>query len=297
MPPPRSVFALPKVGRAGLGNSLLPWARAEIFAARTGARILAPHWMTLRLGPYWRGEADKRHYEAYFRSDGYIGGINKLLLCLVARHVAENVVIDDMDAGRRPLVVEFSGLQELFRPLLGSFSLIKERLWNMTIEGLRPTETEYGGRFIAMHVRRGDLTRQGISAETLPDVAQFTPTSWFVHMVQAVRDAPGLRDLPVIVFSDGYREEIEELVSLPGVRLCERRAAITDLWTMSRACVLFGSGFSTFTMWASYLGGGPTLYAPGKMAQCVLDGRDGAIELELAAGDRIPAGILTRAGS
>ena len=164
----------------------------------------------------------------------------------------------------------------------------------MTVEGLQSDGMEHGKSFIAMHVRRGDLTRQGIGAHRLQQVAQFTPTSWFVSMVHAVRDIPEFRTLPVIIFSDGYREEIDELLRLPGVQLCERRAAITDLWAMSRARVLFGSGFSTFTMWASYLGGAPTLYAPGKIAQRVLDGREGAIEMELAAGERIPASIAAR---
>jgi len=48
-----SLFALPIVGRAGLGNMLFPWARAEIFAKRFNARVLRPSWNTVRPGPYF----------------------------------------------------------------------------------------------------------------------------------------------------------------------------------------------------------------------------------------------------
>lgn len=153
---------------------------------------------------------------------------------------------------------------------------------------------QYGGRFIAMHVRRGDLTRLGFTAQELKGVYQFTPLSWFVDMAQAVRGYESLRSVPIVVFTDGASEEVNALRGIDGIFFSQRQRPITDLWTMAHAGLLFASGFSTFSMWASFLGGMPTIYAPGKIQQRVQTGRAQAMEIELARGQNIPVGAFVR---
>lgn len=285
-------YAWPRIGRAGLGNCLLPWARSELFAARTGARIVEPDWTSLRLGPYLRRETEKRRYGKYFFAADHVRGSAKLIVRITARQVDEGEWNENAHRGPRPLLVRFSGIGDLFAPLLGHWEFIRERLWRMTREELRPGKRGTGPGFIAMHVRRGDITRQGFSPGELTEVTQFTALSWYVNMARAVRACPSTRSLPIVVFTDGYPDEVAELIRLPGVQLRPLEPAITDLWAMSRASLLFGSGFSTFSMWSSYLGGMPTLYAPGKLAQRVLSGQKDAIELEVPTDEVIPAAVL-----
>jgi hypothetical protein len=293
-----SLFALPHVGRAGLGNALFPWARAELFARQSGARILAPRWGGLRLGPYLRREPDKRSYSGFFQASHYVSGVSRFVISTLGRRISERQVVNgvtfDGDRSRRPVLVEYSGIDGLFAPLLGSSAFIRTRLWDMTTEALRSTGALYGGPFIAMHVRRGDITRQGFTDGELNAVNQYTRLDWFVSMARAVRRQSALNAIPIVVFTDGDAHEVAELCSLSGVRLHERGPAIADLWTLAHAALLFGSGFSTFGMWASFLGGMPTIYAPGKLQQRVQAGLPGALEIELPAGEDIPESAIAR---
>jgi hypothetical protein len=288
-----SLFALPLVGRAGLGNALFPWARAELFARRSGARVLAPHWPGLRFGPYLRREPDKRDYSSFFSAPNHIGGLSRLVVGSLGRRIAEKHVGCGIAPSRRPCIVEFSGILDLFVPLLDEQSFIRSQLWNMTAESLRPTRKQYVAPFIAMHVRRGDITRQGFSSHELTQVNQYTPLSWFISMAKSVRREKALRSVPIIAFTDGSPEEVSELCAIDGVRLHRRMQAITDLWTLAGARLLFASGFSTFSMWASFLSGMPTIYAPGKIQQFVQNDRKNALEIELAKDDAIPTSAFS----
>lgn len=290
-----SLFALPRVGRAGLGNSLFPWARAELFAHQSGARILAPRWSGFRIGPYLRREPDKRSYTGFFQAPQYVSGLSRFVISTLGHRIPERDVASalahERNSSRRPIVVEYSGIDGLFAPLLGWNEFIRSRLWDMTAEALRSTAV-YPRPFIAMHVRRGDITRQGFSTSELDAVAQYTPIGWFVSMALAVRRCTALAAVPIIVFTDGDANEVADLCRVDGVRLHERAPAIADLWTMSQAGLLFASGFSTFGMWASFLGGMATIYAPGKLQQRVQAGDAGAVEIELPAGSDIPESAI-----
>jgi hypothetical protein len=198
--------------------------------------------------------------------------------------VSESDFAEGATAARRDLVVEFRGLEGLFTPLAGHHEFLRSQLWQMTRPQLRSSSHSLPAAFIAMHVRRGDITRQGFTPEELERTHIFTPLSWFVSMARGVREVPGLRELPVVVFSDGSRSEVGPLLEIPGVSLRDREPAIADLWAMSRAALLFATGYSTFGMWASFLGRMPTLYAPGKMQQRVQGDNEAAVEREVPEG-------------
>jgi len=195
----------------------------------------------------------------------------------------------------RPCIVEFEGISGLFEPLLPRARFVRDRLWEMTSPRLRPAIPAGAAPFIAMHVRRGDLTRQGFTADELDGVLQYTPLSWFLHGAQAVRRVDGLRHLPILICTDGDEAEVGSLLACQGVYRAERHSAITDLWSMSNAVLLFASGFSTFGMWASFLGGMPTLYAPGKIQQRVQCPGETGVELEIGEGEPIPESARTTA--
>jgi hypothetical protein len=102
--------------------------------------------------------------------------------------------------------------------------------------------------------------------------------------------------MPIVVFTDGSRSEVDALTAEDGIVVQEPRAAITDLLHLSQATLLFASGYSTFSMWASFIGLMPTVYAPGKLLQKVHASPDseGACEIELAANAPIPRQIADR---
>lgn len=286
-----SLYAFPIVGRPGLGNMLFPWARAEVFARRYSARVIKPAWNTIRLGPYLRREPQKRDYLGFFNGLDHVRGIAKLVCLSRAERVPESKVAalapDGLDRGK-PCVVCFQGLGDYFAPLLGEQDFVRRRLWQMTRPALRATGAPYGERFIAMHIRRGDLTRQGLTQDKLGALGAYTSTEWFTAMARAVRRRRELDKMPIVLFTDGAEHEVSDVLRLYNIRLHPAGAAIADLWALAHGSLLFASGYSTFSMWASYLGGMPTVYAPGKIQQQVQIGRPTPLEIELAADGELP---------
>lgn len=288
-----TLYALPIVGRAGLCNMLFPWARAELFARRHEAHVLKPSWAAFRIGPFVRNEPEKRLYLGFFHARNHIRGLKRLALLASAPRFSEA----DCEHDQLPpqgAVVEFRGLRDYFMPILADYSFIRNALWNMTVPQLRDHGRQYGGYYIAMHVRRGDFTRQGLSEHQLGKVPAFTSIGWFEFMAGALRRT--LRsDTPIVVFTDGSEDEMAPLRRFENVHLRKRQPAITDLWALSHARALVATGYSTFSMWASYLGGMPTFYAPGKIQQLVQTGRPSGLEIEIGTDGDIPVAALEEA--
>ena len=108
-------YCYPNVGRSGLGNCMLVWARAVVTARTLEASVIAPDWFQLRWGPVLRKEPTRRFYRDEFTNAGYIKGLQKRWLLLACRRVDETAVMRldgfaDGAASRTPVVVEFSGL-------------------------------------------------------------------------------------------------------------------------------------------------------------------------------------------
>lgn len=60
-------YTFAKLPRAGLGNMLFVWARAEVFAYLNQIPVFTSSWTQPRLGPTLRREKGKRIYWRYFR--------------------------------------------------------------------------------------------------------------------------------------------------------------------------------------------------------------------------------------
>lgn len=255
--------------RPGLGNRLFPWARAEIFAARVNGRVIAPQWTQLKLGPMLRRETDLRLYTNLFTNRDYIRGPRRwLALALTTRIRGEeaNDLLDDLapeQAARRldGKIVEFRGYEGWFREDLKHHrDLVRERLWAITSGAVRrqvesftlPTE-------IVAHVRRGDMRVLAPGEEFNGRPGYAESERYFSTVIEQIRAAAG--ELPVTIFTNAHPGELAEIPSLPGVRIVPPgHTALTDIWLMSRARVLIASSSSSFSAWASYLGGMPTIW-------------------------------------
>jgi hypothetical protein len=90
-----------------------------------------------------------------------------------------------------------------------------------------------------------------------------TPTEWFVATLQLIRVNAGW-DVPAAIVSDGRPEELADILTLPAVRYADIGSALGSIWLMSRARLLIGSGGSTFSLWAVFLGQMPAAFPPGQ---------------------------------
>jgi hypothetical protein len=114
---------------------------------------------------------------------------------------------------------------------------------------------------IGVHVRLGDFRKLAGDEEFSKVGAVRTPEKYFIDTIQAIRNVHG-SDLPVSVFTDGYRHELIELFKLPNVHLVEGNSDMVDLLLLSKSKIIVASAGSTFSYWAGFLSNAPLILHP-----------------------------------
>src|SRR6185436_16604132 len=112
---------------------------------------------------------------------------------------------------------------------------------------------------IAVHVRRGDKAPISFGTALSGDAVETLADEWYVNAIRSVRSALG-RDASARVFSDAKPGQIDAILKEPGVTRAEDNPSIVDILLLSRAKVLIGTGVSSFSAWASFLGAMPTIW-------------------------------------
>lgn len=285
-------YCYPKIGRAGLGNCMLPWARAVVAGHKRSCRILAPQWCQPRMGAIIRGEKMTRFYLGDFSNKGYVRGINRWFVLRSGEWIREDDARQTTTAWHegkgRPYIIVFEGLRNYFHDIWYDHLVVREELFQIVAPWVLDKLAAVKVPFIAMHVRRGDIVQPGLTQTELLAKAHYTPLEWFISAAKAVRQDEYWGEFPIFVVSDGREEELGELLSVPKCKLVSLGSAIGDILLLSKARLMFGSGHSTFSMWGSYVGRVPTLYCPGKMDQNVFPPEAGIKELEWASGVALP---------
>lgn len=282
-------YIYPDIGRPGLANSLLPLGRAVVLSHRTGVPLLAPQWARFRIGPYLRGERDKRDYWRFMRADpSDVRGLLRLAVLAASKRTPETNALDELartgglTSGGTVVV---SGLGEYFIPLRGHGALLRASFTRRVTDDALTAAKPGQGTFIAAHVRRGDFTL---------NPSHVTPLEWFVDRIQAMRSVVGA-NTPVYVVSDGDRDDLALLLALPGVERWTGRSAPDEMLLLSDARVVIGSGSSTFSMLGAFLGDVPLIMPPRGNLQAGVYG-DASMEAESALGSALPESIVKTLG-
>ncbi len=254
------------VGKWGLGNMLFPWARAEVFCDRTGARMIAPQWTHLnKIGPLLRKETDLRYYTNLFDNRGYIRGPARwsalLFRKLVKSDEAERLIAEGRADELDNALIDFKGYDNWFRDDLPHHrDLVRRRLDAITSKAVKEQIAAFVGPLeIVVHIRRGDMRVLDPGEEFEGRRVHAESEAYFVSVIEQVRSVVG--DRPLTIFTNARPGELERVPDLPDVhRVPGHHSALTDIWLMSRARVLITSSLSSFSAWASYLGGMPTIW-------------------------------------
>lgn len=235
---------------------LFPWAQAELFARRHNARLLAPRWTKwLRIGPWLRGERDKRYYVLQFSNNGYINGLEKWLITQRSTVIAEDH-FDEMAIDKRNnIIVTFRGMESFFEPFIGEQAYLKERLLTIAAPAVRRQLAVFRpAPFIGVHVRRSDFRQAGWAVDD----------QWYLLAVSealAVAKAAGHERIDIRIFSDAPLEELSFIArAFENVTIMEPAPALVDLLRLSLSNWLVGTSNSTFSMWAAFLGGMPSCW-------------------------------------
>lgn len=253
---PECDYVYPKLARAGLGNLLFPWAKAVVTSSRLGVEMLPPKWLKLRVGPYLRGDLDKRRYDKLFAPPSATAAARRLRLLGTATLWSEYGELLRRGSNTRVLVVRT--MDEHFEPLLESRELILDRL----IRAARPEATAGTSRsrpYVAMHVRLGDFIRPDSNPHSMT-VNVSTPVDWFLAATERVRAAGWEGD--IVICSDGSEAELAPLMAQPGLIRSAATNALADMLILARARLVIGSG-SCFSAWGAFLGDTPMYVAAG----------------------------------
>jgi hypothetical protein len=284
----------------GLGNRLFYWARARVFCRQHGLPMVAPRWWRPALGHLLRGTVSPERFAGQIALAGLFqagpGDLPwhwRLGPQLAGRIIHEQDFMPGQDcmaiggcaeSWGAPLpdpgpVASNGYLQQghgrslllLDRPhysfagLNGHAPLLRRDLWAIT----RPRQLQRARSVplapIGINIRCGRDFRPppaaGAGAEWIGWLQQ-TPLAWFMETLQAVRDLAG-EPVPALVVSDGSEQQLRPLLDLPAVRLVRPTTAIIDLMVLSRTRLLLGSGSSSFSAWAAFLGQQTAITAPG----------------------------------
>ena len=261
---------------AGLGNMLLVWARAAVFAELNSIPMVAPTWESFHIGPYLRGERYKRFYGGFFSRDRYLSRLQYWITKLLRQpkivcnpSISTNKVGNAALPGKhkesglsQPICFVFDKMppwNDYFQELKAHHLLVKDLLLQDLQPKLRSQVLARSAPHIAIHVRRGDFQEPKDSDDFAVRRYVYTNLDWYIDTLKAIRIA-AQQDVPAMVFSDGYPKELAPLLELPNVTLSTDNSAISDLITLSRCKLLIGSSHSSFSAWATYLGQCPTIW-------------------------------------
>jgi len=285
-----------EVGRFGLGHSLLAWARCVVWCHQTGATMLAPRWLRLRLGPYLRRERDKRNYFLMLSNKGYVGGLRRAWCLWRYPHVVAETLGDAAPtySPKASTVVVFRNAvadneKKHFHEVYGHAVMLHRELLRITRPAYRPARPSRP--FIAVHVRLGDFSAPAGPGDIRPGVHNVRlPVQWYVEMLLAVREAVGA-ETEALVFSDGNDEELTPLLRLPATRRPPQRPSITDMLSIAQAGLLIASG-SGFSLWGAFLGEVPRICYPGQ--RVVPAHVDDRLDVECANAGDLPSSFVAR---
>lgn len=242
---------------AGLGNKLFPWARTRILAQEKGCAFLNTRWVSPHGGGISRGGVD---YRRALRKIVLVGNfkpdceaLSSWAYWLKGRRlpVVRCATLSEARAIDGDVHVVFRwDAEHNFSEFAGRQKFLRHVLRNMTVSSQQSFIDRWIGRdYIALNVRCGN---DFIPAGSLSLGYVKTGIEWFAAALKTVRMKYG--NLPAVVVSDGGAKQLQQLLRLEDVRLLDAPSAIADLGVMMGARVLLGSGNSTFSAWASFLG-------------------------------------------
>lgn len=273
-----------RLGGPGLGNLLFTYCRAVADSKKYDISMIWPTWYSLKVGPYLRHEIDKRKYNDLFdNNSGYISGFKKCWLRIRSKKI--NLAQMDDITSFRDGIVEYTGMEGMFEPIIDDYAIIYEDL----IKNLKPQNKaalKHDFRdSISLHIRLGDFQRGTTEQLKQGTKNTSTPVEWYAAMINQIRIAVG-RDVKVYVFSDGTDEELKYVLKLSNVERITFGNSVSDLIALSQANLLLASG-STFSMWARFLGRVNTIAYQGQLLQSLK--REGEPFFEMEISDMISA--------
>ena len=263
---PRNIVSAEYYRTTGMGNKLFPWARAKILAFRLGCPVKKTVWFSPRNGALLRGGINYRNILSkswlignFASAPDEMGWFDYFMRY---RNLPRRFLytLDD------PVLQDEVDMHYCFKwDAAHNFADLWQHRDFLCQEFRRVVVTNRANYlatfdnidFIAMNIRTGNDFKHKNSNEV---GYYFTEIEWFAIALTEVRKIYG--DLPAYIVSDGGVKQLGDLLAHSNVTLVETKTAADDLQILLKSKVLLGSGNSTFSAWASFLGGMDTYSSP-----------------------------------
>lgn len=244
------IYAFADLPRTGLCNMLNVWARAFLWSKKNDVKLIAPNWVKCsRLGPWLRGERDKRYYFGQFTNDGYVRGLEKLCALTFKKRLSEDVEITESSHG----IVCFSGQRDDILDFCDYSKELYLELKRIASKNIIDRLNQLPDKYIAVHIRRGDFKSIGL---TLSD-------EYYLRAI--AKAAETLSTVPILVFSDAKPDELSFLTNncefASKIILMPPAPALHDVLSLAHSSALVGTNGSSFSEWAAFLGRMPTFWS------------------------------------
>jgi hypothetical protein len=278
----------PKLPKSGLGNMLLVWARAVLFAEINKLPIVSPNWGKIHIGPYLRGERDKRYYGNLFVNQDCLSIFQYLMTKFGKQELYSNPAISKIELttsdtrAKQTSVFVFDRIphwSDYFVDLKEFQPLIKQKLLAIVRKPVLETIVNNPAPEISIHARMSDFRKVQPGEDFTRLGNARTPMDWYISVINAIRKIAGY-DIPVTIFSDGSDRELGELLQLDRVSRSSAASALSDMLTLSKSKLLIASSGSTFSGWASYLGECTTVWHPAHFHAGVFSSKAGQTVFE-----------------
>ena len=275
-----------RLGGAGLGNLLFPWARSIVAARNNDWTPVFPTWPQLKLGPTLRGELDKRAYSDLFEpTEVYASKFKKIRLFLGANKYYESDIKSEVGVGNDSAVILFSGIDGYFKNVKKDHKFVKSQLLNITREKHKYGFEKGFGDSICVHVRLQDFKEPDPGDLSSGPGPYRIPLEWHIEKIQQIREKLGNR-IKVNVFSGSPNEELKPILDMKNVERKFFGSSIADMLALSTAGILIASN-STFSMWASYLGRMPAIWYPTQQPHPLYT-ENTELEVSYGYGEKLP---------
>jgi hypothetical protein len=260
--------------RYGLCNKLITWAKALVWCEKNGVRLVVRGWTHLPIGSILRGDRSWRWYHGFFKGSNPLAGLFTLKKSMLVAGISDSMAtgISLFHFKATPYISDL--------PLLKDYQpMIKQEFYKM----IRPKQKELAAAFdpptIGIHIRLGDFAKIGASVKL----------DYFCKLIHNIRDLLS-NEVPITVFSDGYKTELEPRLSIPNVLLFPSTNDLVDLLVFSSSHILVTSPGSSYSHWAAFISEGIVIHHPSTwVPQCRPESvNSNKFEGKLQANDSFP---------
>lgn len=257
-------FCYAHLPRAGLGNMLLVWARALVYAYRSGSPLMTSSWTKLRVGPLLRRERSSRRYGSYFKPLHRISKPIRWWVLLTFPRIEEpSLELSHLGSHSRVLYVfrRIPHWSDYFGEIRGHREFVRAKLYESLSDRYLESIDRIEPPIVGVHVRCGDFRELRPGEDFSRAGLVRTPMSYFQEVIRSIRTIHG-SEVPVTVFSDGHDDELAALLAMPNVWRAASNPDIVDLLLLSKSRLVVASAGSTFGYWAGFLADAPLILHP-----------------------------------